>query len=449
MRPVAVLIVAAFIAASCSTIRDEPAQEPTEPPSRPNVLIIVTDDQRASGTMNQAMPKTVRHFGDGGTRFTQAFATTPLCCPSRASIFSGRYAHRHGVLTNQFTRELDTDTTMQAALQADGYRTAITGKYLNRWPKDLDPPHFDDWAIMLQGYYYDAEFNVGGTRRMIDGYTNHFIEDQALEFLDGFEQRDQQPWMLYIGATPPHSPYEAEPKYRGVSVPRYVPSPAVKETNLSDKPDLGPSKRTDFRKIRRKQLRTLLSVDDMVDQLMKKLAALDEDRDTIAFFLGDNGQMWGEHGYTAKRYPYTASIKIPFYVRWPGQVEAGARDRRLVANIDIAPTVLDLAGLLEPEAVDGRSLFSEEPRERLLLEHWADNEAPVPEWVSLLTPEHQYTEYYRAGGGLLAREYYDRASDPWQLRNLLGDRRKANDPDVRALATELDELHGCEDSSCP
>ena len=395
------------------------------------------------------MTKTLSFFADEGTRFTQAFATTPLCCPSRASIFSGRYAHRHGVQNNDLADQLDHDETLQAYLQDAGYRTAIAGKYLNRWPREQDPPRFDDWAIMLQGYYFDALFNVDGTQRRVDGYTNDFVRESALRFLDGFESQDDQPWFLYVGATPAHAPYTPEPKYEGSKTPAYEASPAVKEKNLSDKPRFGPLKRENFRKVRRKQLRTLLSADDLVAALMRELSELDEDRDTLAFFVGDNGQLWGEHGLTAKRYPYTPSIKVPFFVWWPGQIEGGAVDRRLAANIDIAATVLDVTDLLSQHDVDGKSLFSETTRERLLLEHWMDDEAEVPDWAAVLTKQYEFVEYYRPSGRVLVREYYDRLKDPWQLRNLLGDRSKRNDPQVRRLSAELASMRECAGESCP
>ncbi|MFP5352584.1 MAG: sulfatase [Actinomycetota bacterium] len=441
-------LAVALLMAACSSSAEGPGQATPEPPSRPNVLVIVTDDQRAHGTM-RAMPDTRRFFKQQGKRFTQAFATTPLCCPSRASIFSGRYAHGHGVRVNDLATALDQDRTLQAYLQEAGYRTAVTGKYLNRWPREVDPPHFDDFAIMLQGYYFDALFNVDGRKRRVDGYTNNFVKKSAVGFLEGFERDDAQPWFLYIGATPAHAPYTAEPKYEGAETYPVKWNPAVKEEDLSDKPDFGPGKRSNYQKIRRKQIRTLFSADDLVARVMREVRALGEDRDTIAFFLGDNGQLWGEHGKTAKRYPYLQSVQIPFFMRWPGQVEAGTRDDRLAANIDVAATVLDVTGLAALHEVDGRSLLSDERREELLLEHWADDESEVPTWASLLTETYQYVEYYRRNGDNFVSEYYDLVEDPWQLRNLLGDQSKRNDPNVRPLSARLSELRNCSGPSCP
>jgi arylsulfatase A-like enzyme len=450
-RVVAALLMAVLVAACSSS--EEPKQEAQDLPNRPNVLLLISDDQRASGTMEESLPKTLSYFRDEGTRFTQAFATTPVCCPSRASILSGRYAHRTGVLQNNEGPKLDERATLQRYLQDNGYFTAALGKYLNRWPRGLDPRYFDHWAIMLHGYYFNSLFNVNGVERDIKGYTNDFIERQTISLLDRFEKKDSRPWFLYVGATAAHAPFEAEAKYREAPTPRFQPSPGVMEKNLSDKPSLGLGRGGNFRKVRRRQLRTLYSVDDTVDTLMKKIQALGEDRNTITFFLSDNGMMWGEHGLLGKRYPYIPSVKIPFFVRWPGKVEAGEEDSRLVANIDIAATVLDLVGDTGAYDVDGRSLFEQGTRDKLLLEHWKkegkDKESELPDWASILTPAYQYVEYYRPSGEKIATEFYDRTTDPWQLRNLLGDRGKANDPNASGLSAELADLRDCAGDSCP
>jgi arylsulfatase A-like enzyme len=306
---------------------------------------------------------------------------------------------------------------------------------------------------MLHNYYYDSLFNVDGDEREIAGYAPEFIERQTIGLLNSFEQEDSRPWFLYFGTTAAHAPFQPEAKYRRASTPSYDPSPSVKEKNLSDKPIFGLGRGSNARELRRQQLRTLYSVDDSVDELMKRIQALGEDRETITFFLSDNGMMWGDHGLAGKRYPYIPSAKIPFFVRWPGQVEADKKDSRLVANIDIAATVLDVVGETGAYDVDGRSLFSQGARDKLLLEHWKkkgnDKESELPDWASILTPAYQYVEYYRPSGEEIAAEFYDRIVDPWQLRNLLGDRRRANDPNVSRLSSELADLRDCAGDSCP
>jgi arylsulfatase A-like enzyme len=174
-----------------------------------------------------------------------------------------------------------------------------------------------------------------------------------------------------------------------------------------------------------------------------------EKRDTLAFFVSDNGYLLGEHGLYQKRYPYTRSVAIPFFVRWPGHFGRAVTDRRLVANIDIAPTVLQATGVTPPDdpPMDGRSLLEQDGRSRMLIEFW--NELGVPTWASIRKNGYQYIEYYRDDGSIFFREYYDMRSDPWQLTNLFRDGDRSNDPNRRQLHLRLERDRSCEGSACP
>src|SRR5919201_4425511 len=152
--------------------------------ARPNILFIITDDQRGADTM-AVMPKTLRIFGDGGIQFTNFHDTTPLCCPSRGSFWNGEYAHNHGVLTNgdpAAERAYPQWTAIQAYLKRAGYTTALDGKYWNTWPLSTPPPNYDRWA-MFRGGYNDAYFSVNGTTKSIPGYTTDVLGDFAVQFL--------------------------------------------------------------------------------------------------------------------------------------------------------------------------------------------------------------------------------------------------------------------------
>jgi arylsulfatase A-like enzyme len=206
--------------------------------------------------------------------------------------------------------------------------------------------------------------------------------------------------------------------------------------------------------IRTKQLRTLMSLDDLVAGVSRALGDLGETEDTLMFFLSDNGQNWGEHGLNSKRVPYTPAIKVPFFMRWDGHVAPGSSDDRLGAIVDIAPTVLDAAGLVpDPQfPADGRSLLEEQRRERLLIEHWTQPGKSVPDFASTRTSSYQYVEYYDADGLVIYREYYDLLNDPWQLTNLLGDTDPTNDPNpdlITQLANQLRADRQCKGSRCP
>jgi arylsulfatase A-like enzyme len=204
----------------------------------------------------------------------------------------------------------------------------------------------------------------------------------------------------------------------------------------------------------------MLSVDSLVDRLLTTLDELGERGPTLIFFLSDNGFTMGEHGLQQKHSPYTASVKIPMFARWPGHFRGGAVDDRLVANIDIAPTVYDAAGIRPDEAhpVDGRSLLDESwTRDRMLLEYTHREDRAVPSWASLRTADYQYVEYYDEElEEVTFREYYDLVTDPYQLTNLLGDADTSNDPDqgrITLLSLELQRDRRCEGTSgasaCP
>lgn len=422
----------------------------------PNILVILTDDQRESGTM-QALPNTRRVFARGGTRYTQAYATTPNCCPSRSSIFTGRYAHNHRVKRNIVgdAPQLNQQSTVQRYLRDRGYRTGIYGKYLNNWEPSESPPFFDDWAIFSRpNRYYNVNFNVNGIVQNVEGYSNRYITNRSLRFLRGSEADDTRPWFLYMAPYAPHMPAVSEPAYRSIRIRALPSSPAREELDRLDKPYHIQVRRAPVRRaaeIRKKQLRSLRSVDDMVKEVFAELDRLGE-VNTLAFFLSDNGFLWAEHGVIGKTMPYLESVKIPMFVRWPGRVPAGAQDSRIVANIDLAPTILDAAGIQpDPELpMDGRSLFTGAQRDRLLLEYWPEASSRPPMWASILTPTYQYIEYYlHDETTLLYSEYYDLSTDPWQLSNVLGDQDFLNDPGVPELSQRLMQDRSCSGIHCP
>jgi arylsulfatase A-like enzyme len=207
-------------------------------------------------------------------------------------------------------------------------------------------------------------------------------------------------------------------------------------------------------RIRRRQLKTLMSIDDLMDRLFDELEGAGASENTLVIFTSDNGFLWGEHGRTGKRYPYQDSVQVPLLAWWPGHI-AGGSDERLVANIDIAPTVLDAAGIEPEHVVDGRSLLDPSlERDRLLLEYFRREGRETPHWASLMTDAYQYVEYY-ADDRLVPnfREYYDLASDPWQLENLLGNDSVADDPISVGPALQLLQDVNCAGTSgqraCP
>ena len=416
------------------------------PLEKPNVVVIVTDDQRGG---IEVMPRTKQAFVSEGRSYPNAFVTTPLCCPARASIMTGRYVHNHKVMSNgeDDWRDLDHGDTLQRQLNDAGYHTALFGKFLNHWPVEMDPPHFDEWALLpdVTGRlgYYGSNWNVNGTIKKISRYSTDYLAETASSFIEERESADTEPWYMYIATGAAHRSFVAEPDHAKASVPRWRGNPAVFEKDRSDKPRYVRRADTSFeegREIRKRQFRTLMSVDELVGDVLSTADALGED--TLAIYISDSGLMWGEHGLSNKQVPYEESVQVPFWLRWPGTVAPGT-DERIVANIDIAPTVLSAAGLTNE--TDGNDLLDPSwTRDRILLEYFGDKNAPsIPRWASTWTPDGQYVEYYSATGDLAVdREYYDLVSDPWQLRNL------RNPPDASWL-TRLDADRACAGATCP
>ncbi|MDQ3962358.1 MAG: sulfatase [Actinomycetota bacterium] len=415
------------------------------PGERPNVIVVVTDDQREG---LEVMPSTRRLFVDEGIDFPNAFVTTPLCCPARASIMTGQYVHNHGVLSNgeDAWRELDESNTIQAKLDAEGYRTGLFGKFLNHWPTSRVPQHFDEWWLLPDVVgrtgYYGATWNINGTLQKVNTYSTTYLRSKAVEFIEAGESADDEPFYMYIAVAAAHRSFVPEPRYEGASVPRWRGNPAVFETNKRDKPAY--VRNSDFtfkegKKRRAAQLRTLMSVDDMIEGIHAALEAGGEE-DTLVIFVSDSGYLWGEHGLTNKQVPYGESIRMPMMLRWPGH--GPEDDSRLVTNVDIAPTIYAATGVTA--ATDGRDLLDTSwDRDRIHLEYFGDPNAPaIPRWASTWTPSGQYVEYYGPGSTVGFIEYYDLLDDPWQLRNT-----KAAPNDT--WATRLRADRSCSGASCP
>ncbi|WOX20805.1 sulfatase [Streptomyces solicathayae] len=422
---------AAAAAAAVPAIAQVAAGGPAAATTRPNILLIVTDDQPKH--TEWALPKTTAWLADQGVKFTNGHVTTPLCSPSRSSVLTGRYAHNHGVLNNGASYELDQSTTLPRYLKQAGYRTGLFGKWLNSWTLSDNPPHFEEFALLQPGYV-DAQWNVNGTVQTINGYTTNIVKNRTLNFLDK-AATDSRPWFAYVTPYASHGPRTPEAKYAGTAVPEWNGRPSVPENDRADKPGYiknATGTLAEGQQIRAEQLRTLLTVDDAVQAFKDKLQALGQLDNTLVIYIADNGFTWADHGWTKKSVPYRPAHEVPFYLSWPaGGLGAGTTDSRITANIDIAPTVLDAAGISPAHSVDGRSLLTSYSRDHLLVEWWKQGTAAggPPTWSSYVAKDKQYTEYYElttdgdgnvsGTGAVKFREYYDLAADPYQLTNKL------------------------------
>jgi arylsulfatase A-like enzyme len=301
---------------------------------------------------------------------------------------------------------------------------------------------------------------VDGVVRKVPTYSTTFIGDKALEFLAAFEAAgDARPWFAYLAPFAPHAPRVPETRYAGSSFGRWAGNPAVNE-NVADKPQYLRWRSTvgdaAIQRLRTEQLRTLQSVDDLVDRVLRELQARGELDGTLVLYTSDNGYAWGEHRlFDFKFVPYTESIRVPLFARWPGRLPPGAADDRLVTNLDLKPTILAAAGVAADPAfpLDGRSLLSPGGRQRLLAEYYFDdvNAPNLRSWATTRTATYQYVENYdqpELGGGTF-REYYDLVADPHMLTNLYRDGNPGNDPPVGPLAAALAADRRCAGAACP
>jgi arylsulfatase A-like enzyme len=424
--------------------------------ARPNVLVIVTDDQTV-GTL-QLMPN-VRALARRGVSFRHAFVSNPLCCPSRATILTGLTSGHTGVWTNgdndrrwggwsAFRRNGSNEDgsafddtgdnaqrTVALALQQAGYRTGLFGKYLNHYELPNGgappvPPGWSDWFSFVgtNGEYYDYEMSDDGELQRYGSapgeYSTDVIGRAARTFLRSPGIQDgTTPFFLYVATYAPHGSMVPGPRDQDVRAPVPFTSPAFNERDVSDKPPFVRSATPilDTRRIRlakawNRVFGTLTDVDRWVGRLQRALPASVLDN-TIVLFTSDNGFEWGDHRLTFKGYPYERSIAVPLILAGPG-VRHGTNES-IVSNIDIAPTVYALTGVEPPGPLDGRSLVPALTGGRLrtggvLLEHLSMRLAPS--YCGLRTARWKYV-VYRGG----ADELYDLRRDPYELRNVASD----------------------------
>ncbi len=435
---------------------------------RPNVVFILTDDQRsdALGCMGNPYLKTphIDRLAAEGVLFRNHFCTTSLCSPSRASILGGLYAHRHGVVNNfiDYPRDLPT---FPRQLQAAGYQTAYIGKWHMGEDDDSKRPGFDHFVTHRgQGKYFDTEFRANdGERKVVPGYYTTVVTDMAIEWLG---QCGEKPFLLMLGHKAPHSFYFPEPKYEHVFDGVRIPYPES-AFELGDKPEwisrrlttwhgiYGPlfewrkeypdssaAGMLDFERMTRAYWGTILSVDDSVGRLCEQLRNSGSLDDTLFIFTSDNGLLNGEHGMVDKRTAHEASLRIPLVVRYPGLVPV---DRPKVIDaqtltLDFAASILDICGAEPLPQTQGRSwrklVTSGDPewRSSWYYEYNYEKQFPyTPNVRALRTDRWKYIRYPHGDGSpdRHMAEMYDLANDPGERHNLI-DR-----PEHVGLAKEL------------
>jgi arylsulfatase A-like enzyme len=458
---------------SCISCQREKGKTGTT--KHPNVVFIITDDQRwdalsVAGNPHLKTPHIDRLAAEG-VRFKNYFCTTSLCSPSRASILSGKYAHAHGVIDN-FTEFPATLPSFPSVLQSIGYETAYIGKWHMGEGNDKPRPGFDYFVTHKgQGNYFDTEFNINGQgSKLVKGYYTHVVSKMALDWLK--KDRDK-PFLLMLGHKAPHSFYTPEPKYEKAfaSVPVSYPRSAFA---LQDKPrwiaqrlntwhgiygplfewrdsfpDSSPAAVKDFEAMVHAYWATILSVDDSVGEIYRTLQEMGELENTIFVFTSDNGLLNGEHGMVDKRTMHEPSIRIPLIVRYPGltPVDKPVVVDKQVLTLDIAPTILDLCGAPALKNIHGQSFKplvqgdTSNWRKAWFYEYNYEKQFPyTPNVRGIRTDKWKYI-HYPAGDGSPDKhlaELYHLAADPGEDRNLIKDPRYAGK--VQELQAELAQL---------
>lgn len=435
------------------------AQAGAAAPARPNVLVILTDDQRWDAMSCAGHPSlktpNIDRLAAEGARFANMFVTTSLCSPSRASLLSGVYAHRHGVLNN-FTEYPDALPSYPKALRNAGYETAYIGKWHMGETNDAPRAGFDFWfSHRGQGRYFDNEWNINGRRQFIPGYYTTVITEQAVDWLKG---KHEKPFLLIVGQKAPHGgPIEPEPKYQHAFDNSIITKPANYDAWREGKPAwLAESFPTwhgaggplynyfDYDKFVRAYLSTLLSVDDSVGRIYAALKETGQLDRTVILFTSDNGFVLGEHGRVDKRTMYDESLRVPLLVRYPSLIPQPRVLSEMVLNLDIAPSIVDICGAKPLRGIDGQSWKpllqgdTRGARKAFLYFYNYEKEFPyTPNVRGIRTDDWKYI-YYPHGDGSPDRyraELYHLSADPLELRN------RVDDPACADKLAELKKEH--------
>ena len=441
-----------FSVLASSLISLAPAEESLAlarvPNAKPrNVVFILTDDQRydTMGFMGHPFLKTphMDSIAANGAHLKNAFVTTALCSPSRASILTGLYTHKHRVIDNQ--RAVPPGTRFfPEYLQAAGYQTAFIGKWHMGGESDAPRPGFNRWVSFKgQGVYEPttAGLNVDGKHVPQKGYITDELTDYALDWLKQ-QKPKEAPFFLYLSHKAVHANFSPAPRHEGV----YKNAPWSKPATGADTPENNAGKPRwvrdqrnswhgiefpyhsdlDIGQYYKSYCETLLAVDDSVGRVLQQLKDMGVYEDTLVIYMGDNGFMFGEHGLIDKRVAYEESIRVPMVMQCPSLFKGGRVVEQVVANIDIAPTVLDAAGLVRPAVMDGRSFLPLAQGKSipwrdyfLYVYYWEKNYPQTPTMFALRGDRYKYITYY---GLWDTDELYDLQTDREERHNLINSR---------------------------
>jgi arylsulfatase A-like enzyme len=444
---------------------------PRAPDPRPNVIVVITDDQSVDSFTAEYMPRTFRHFVEPGTEFTESIVATPLCCPSRATLLTGQYGHNNGVLRNQYRLLQDKRNVLPAWLRRTGYKTMHVGRFLNGYRlsgRDREvAPGWTHWRTVIEPHsYYDYALRFNDRTRDYGARDRDYLTTNINRLSEDLLRRHagkRRPFYLQIDQFAPHfGPGSRGERCEGGPVPApadeagYLDEPlpidpSFNEADISDKPEfmqslepIGPEGEDELTETWRCGLAALQEVDRGMAALWKALKEGGELRDTAVIFTSDNGYLLGQHRISLdKHYPYERALRVPLAIRLPrSAAPQGQRQRSAapVANIDLAPTILDLANVHPCKArrcrvPDGRSLLPAAlgepgiPADRAIAIEYS-GEVPIKglvcEYQGLRSTQQMFVEHTRGRSSLdddcaalpePAHEHYLIAGDPFQLEN--------------------------------
>jgi N-acetylglucosamine-6-sulfatase len=427
---------------------------------RPNILFVLTDDQSAS-TLS-SMRHVGRQLAAEGTTFPNFTFSLPRCCPSRASMLTGRYPHNHGVLANGGAEggwkkfKPSEHSTVATWLDRAGYETALFGKYMNGYRSLSVPRGWSRWFANFDKGVWAKCFNSDGKKECDDDYPDQTIADRAEEFIE--EREQDKPFLMWVAFSAPKGGGAADPKDAGLFRDEPLPDdPSFDEKDVSDKPPwirenapLSEAEKARALEQHRTRLRALQTVDRSVDRLLELLSQRGELDNTYVVFTTDNGWHSGEHRLPqGKESPYLHDLSFPLIIRGPG-VPEGATDDAILMNNDLAPTFADIAGAKAGADVDGRTFLDLARGKELkggwrtggLIDGQASPKVGTPGYAALRMRDWLYVDYDGE-----EEELYDLKADPFQLENLLaGDGDLPVDLDM--LRARVKALTGCERDAC-
>jgi arylsulfatase A-like enzyme len=399
----------------------------SETPRRPNILFVMPDQLRAHalGYMGNAEVRTpnIDRLAAESIIFPNTFANTPVCCPARANILTGTYAHRNGMTANDL-RLRESQNGLAKVLKSNGYRTGFIGKWHldggRRLPGFVPPgprrQGFEFWAANQcshahfdNNYFRDTPEPIPLGKFETEGWT-----DLGIEFLRA-AKTDTRPFFLSIQMGPPHDPYKAPPEYAKL----YDPAKLTMRPNWQDRPGLP------GRKELAEYYGMISSVDDQIARLMRTLDDLGLAQDTIVLFSSDHGDMFGSHARRLKRKPWEESIRIPGFIRYPRRVNKGRRSEAICTHVDFAPTLLGLCGIKPPAQMQGADLSGgvlgakETGPDSAFFQIFGPFRGDGTEdgWRGVRTRRHMYARFEKEPWVL-----YDIEKDPYQTRNLIHER---------------------------